>query len=146
MSCTINNMGGAGSAVPKLRDEFTLTVEATSTSTIYTATTDCYVKLSVVGMPSGYVAGYGGKLLINGNESGWSFQPNSGANPQVGYFSGSIKGVAQHDSKTVSTVSTEGSSGGNTSLVLLLAPGDILSWGSGGDADKYKSIRVSVYY
>lgn len=138
MSCTINNMGGAGSAVPKLRDEVTVTANIYEQTTLYTATQDCYVKLTIVANTTDKASN---KILLNGNNIE-CYVSTSGSSPRLS--------ADPNSSAVISTIGiTSGTLVGVPGIIFLLGAGDVLSLDvrSGTSSEGHTvTLKSAVYY
>ena len=137
MSCTINNMG-AGSAVPKLRDESTFTmVGGQQYTTAYTATQDCYVKLTL-GSYDSY--SWQNEIFVNQSKTGCTIRDNG-----YPYFDFNR---AYLSNKLISSISGgNGTSSSNycEGITILLEAGDALNIDTTTPQSGH-TIKIAVYY
>lgn len=137
MSCTINNMGGAGSAVPKLRDESTFTmVGGQQYTTAYTATQDCYVKLTFGSNDNNM---WQNEIYVNQSTTGCTIRGTS-----YPYFDFNR---AYLSNKLISSIS-DGNGTSNVyceGITILLEAGDALNINTTTPQSKH-TIKIAVYY
>lgn len=139
MSCTINNMGGAGSAVPKLRDELTFTmVGGQQYTTAYTATQDCYVKLTFEGYDNN---SWQNEIFVNQSKTGCTIRSNN----TYPYFDFNRDYLSN---KLISSISGGNGTSGSSfceGITILLEAGDALNINTTTPQSGH-TIKIAVYY